>query len=124
MKKIIFKQIGQNIILKTEENTYSKRIIEKTNREEIKKLIENYNSKPSKTTLNKILKYFKKEDKEKLQNQSKKEKIEKVKKIEKEKTNKPSNKELQKAKKLLQDNNYNVTAKTAPSTTTGRKPEY
>ena len=116
MKKIIFKQIGQNIILKTEENTYSKRIIEKTNREEIKKLIENYNSKPSKTTLNKILKYFKKEDKEKLQNQSKKEKIEKVKKIEKEKTNKPSNKELQKAKKLLQDNNYNVTAKTAAPT--------
>jgi len=85
-KEISYKAIGQNVIIVLDEQKYSKKIVEKTEREEIKQLVISYNSKNSKTLENKILLIFIKKQEELKKKKVKSEKI--LKKLEdiKEKT--------------------------------------
>lgn len=121
-KEFAYKSIGQNVILVKGEDKYSRKFSNKEDREIIKALVESYNKKPTIKAEKDIISRMN------LDKEARKEEIETIKKGEKKVAKKPEQEkmlskeeQIEAAKKLLQDNNYNVTAKTAPKTYSGRR---
>ena len=112
------KQVGQNLIIVKGDEKLSRKFENKEERDKVKELAAKYSFKPS-VKLYKEIKSLMSVDKE-----ARKEELKKaVDKAKGKKEEKPveaklvtTEEQIEAAKKLLQDNNYNVTAKTAAPT--------
>ena len=110
------KQVGQNLIIVKGDEKLSRKFENKEERDKVKELAAKYSFKPS-VKLYKEIKSLMSVDKE-----ARKEELKKAAdKAKGRKEEKPAEaklvtteEQIEAAKKLLQDNNYNVTAKTAP----------
>ena len=112
------KQVGQNLIIVKGEEKLSRKFENKEERDKVKELAAKYSFKPSIKLYNEIkslMSVAKEERKEYLKKAADKAKGKKDEKPVEEKLV-TTEEQIEAAKKLLQDNNYNVTAKTAPST--------
>lgn len=82
-KEISYRGIGQNVILNIEGNQYSRKVAEKSERENIKKMVEDYNKKNNAKTVKDLINFMtidtKERKKEIEQAKAKKEVIEKPK---------------------------------------------
>ena len=112
------KQVGQNLIIVKGDEKLSRKFENKEERDKVKELAAKYSFKPS-VKLYKEIKSLMSVDKEERKDYLKKE----ADKAKGKKEQKPAEaklvtteEQIEAAKKLLQDNNYNVTAKTAPAT--------
>ena len=111
------KQVGQNLIIVKGDEKLSRKFENKEERDKVKELAVKYSFKPSVRLYNEI-KSLMSVDKE-----ARKEELKKAAdKAKGKKEEKPAEaklvtteEQIEAAKKLLQDNNYNVTAKTAPA---------
>ena len=110
------KQVGQNLIIVKGDEKLSRKFENKEERDKVKELAAKYSFKPS-VKLYKEIKSLMSVDKEERKEELKKA----ADKAKGKKEEKPveaklvtTEEQIEAAKKLLQDNNYNVTAKTAP----------
>ena len=111
------KQVGQNLIIVKGDEKLSRKFENKEERDKVKELAAKYSFKPS-AKLYKEIKSLMSVDKEERKEELKKA----ADKAKGKKEEKPAEaklvtteEQIEAAKKLLQDNNYNVTAKTAPA---------
>ena len=111
------KQVGQNLIIVKGDEKLSRKFENKEERDKVKELAAKYSFKPS-VKLYKEIKSLMSVDKEERKEELKKA----ANKAKGKKEEKPAEaklvtteEQIEAAKKLLQDNNYNVTAKTAPA---------
>ena len=111
------KQVGQNLIIVKGDEKLSRKFENKEERDKVKELAAKYSFKPS-VKLYKEIKSLMSVDKEERKEELKKA----ADKAKGKKEEKPAEaklvtteEQIEAAKKLLQDNNYNVTAKTAPA---------
>ena len=112
------KQVGQNLIIVKGDEKLSRKFENKEERDKVKELAAKYSFKPSVKLYKEIkslMSVAKEERKEELKKAADKAKGKKDKKPAEEKLV-TTEEQIEAAKKLLQDNNYNVTAKTAPAT--------
>ena len=112
------KQVGQNLIIVKGDEKLSRKFENKEERDKVKELAANYSFKPS-VKLYKEIKSLMSVAKEERKDYLKKA-ADKAKGKTEEKPVEAklvtTEEQIEAAKKLLQDNNYNVTAKTAPAT--------
>ena len=111
------KQVGQNLIIVKGDEKLSRKFENKEERDKVKELAAKYSFKPS-VKLYKEIKSLMSVDKEERKEELKKA----ADKAKGKKEEKPveaklvtTEEQIEAAKKLLEDNNYNVTAKTAPA---------
>ena len=112
------KQVGQNLIIVKGDEKLSRKFENKEERDKVKELAAKYSFKPSVKLYKEIkslMSVAKEERKEDLKKAADKAKGKKEQKPAEEKLV-TTEEQIEAAKKLLQDNNYNVTAKTAPAT--------
>ena len=112
------KQVGQNLIIVKGDEKLSRKFENKEERDKVKELAAKYSFKPSVKLYKEIkslMSVAKEERKEELKKAADKAKGKKEQKPAEEKLV-TTEEQIEAAKKLLQDNNYNVTAKTAPPT--------
>ena len=112
------KQVGQNLIIVKGDEKLSRKFENKEERDKVKELAAKYSFKPSVKLYKEIkslMSVAKEERKEELKKAADKAKGKKEQKPAEEKLV-TTEEQIEAAKKLLQDNNYNVTAKTAPAT--------
>ena len=112
------KQVGQNLIIVKGDEKLSRKFENKEERDKVKELAAKYSFKPSVKLYNEIkslMSVAKEERKEYLKKAADKAKGKKEEKPVEEKLV-TTEEQIEAAKKLLQDNNYNVTAKTAAPT--------
>ena len=112
------KQVGQNLIIVKGDEKLSRKFENKEERDKVKELAAKYSFKPSAKLYKEIkslMSVAKEERKEYLKKAADKAKGKKEEKPVEEKLV-TTEEQIEAAKKLLQDNNYNVTAKTAPAT--------
>ena len=112
------KQVGQNLIIVKGDEKLSRKFENKEERDKVKELAAKYSFKPSVKLYKEIkslMSVDKEERKEELKKAADKAKGKKEKKPAEAKLV-TTEEQIEAAKKLLQDNNYNVTAKTAPAT--------
>ena len=112
------KQVGQNLIIVKGDEKLSRKFENKEERDKVKELAAKYSFKPSVKLYNEIkslMSVAKEERKDYLKKAADK--------VKGKKDEKPveaklvtTEEQIKAAKKLLEDNNYNVTAKTAPAT--------
>ena len=110
------KQVGQNLIIVKGDEKLSRKFENKEERDKVKELAAKYSFKPSVKLYKEIkslMSVAKEERKEYLKKAADKAKGKKEEKPVEEKLV-TTEEQIEAAKKLLQDNNYNVTAKTAP----------
>lgn len=110
------KQVGQNLILVKGDEKLSRKFENKEERDKVKELAAKYSFKPSAKLYKEIkslMSVAKEERKEYLKKAADKAKGKKEEKPVEAKLV-TTEEQIEAAKKLLQDNNYNVTAKTAP----------
>ena len=110
------KQVGQNLIIVKGDEKLSRKFENKEERDKVKELAAKYSFKPSAKLYKEIkslMSVAKEERKEYLKKAADKAKGKKEEKPVEEKLV-TTEEQIEAAKKLLQDNNYNVTAKTAP----------
>ena len=111
------KQVGQNLIIVKGDEKLSRKFENKEERDKVKELAAKYSFKPSVKLYKEIkslMSVAKEERKEELKKAADKAKGKKEQKPAKAKLV-TTEEQIEAAKKLLQDNNYNVTAKTAPA---------
>ena len=112
------KQVGQNLIIVKGDEKLSRKFENKEERDKVKELAAKYSFKPSAKLYKEIkslMSVAKEERKDYLKKAADKAKGKKEQKpVEAELAT--TEEQIEAAKKLLQDNNYNVTAKTAPAT--------
>ena len=111
------KQVGQNLIIVKGDEKLSRKFENKEERDKVKELAAKYSFKPSAKLYKEIkslMSVAKEERKEYLKKAADKAKGKKEEKPVEEKLV-TTEEQIEAAKKLLQDNNYNVTAKTAPA---------
>ena len=111
------KQVGQNLIIVKGDEKLSRKFENKEERDKVKELAAKYSFKPSVKLYKEIkslMSVAKEERKEYLKKAADKAKGKKEEKPVEEKFV-TTEEQIEAAKKLLQDNNYNVTAKTAPA---------
>ena len=112
------KQVGQNLIIVKGDEKLSRKFENKEERDKVKELAAKYSFKPSVKLYNEIkslMSVAKEERKEYLKKAADKAKGKKEEKPVEEKLV-TTEEQIKAAKKLLEDNNYNVTAKTAAPT--------
>ena len=112
------KQVGQNLIIVKGDEKLSRKFENKEERDKVKELAAKYSFKPSVKLYKEIkslMSVAKEERKEYLKKAADKAKGKKEEKPVEEKLV-TTEEQIEAAKKLLQDNNYNVTAKTAAPT--------
>ena len=112
------KQVGQNLIIVKGDEKLSRKFENKEERDKVKELAAKYSFKPSAKLYKEIkslMSVAKEERKEELKKAADKAKGKKEQKPAEEKLV-TTEEQIEAAKKLLQDNNYNVTAKTAAPT--------
>ena len=112
------KQVGQNLIIVKGDEKLSRKFENKEERDKVKELAAKYSFKPSVKLYKEIkslMSVAKEERKEELKKAADKAKGKKNEKPVEAKLVTTEG-QIKVAKKLLQDNNYNVTAKTAPAT--------
>ena len=112
------KQVGQNLIIVKGDEKLSRKFENKEERDKVKELAAKYSFKPSVKLYKEIkslMSVAKEERKEELKKAADKAKGKKEQKPAEAKLV-TTEEQIEAAKKLLQDNNYNVTAKTAPAT--------
>ena len=112
------KQVGQNLIIVKGDEKLSRKFENKEERDKVKELAAKYSFKPSAKLYKEIkslMSVAKEERKEYLKKAADKAKGKKEEKPVEEKLV-TTEEQIEAAKKLLQDNNYNVTAKTAAPT--------
>ena len=112
------KQVGQNLIIVKGDEKLSRKFENKEERDKVKELAAKYSFKPSVKLYNEIkslMSVAKEERKEYLKKAADKAKGKKEEKPAEAKLV-TTEEQIEAAKKLLQDNNYNVTAKTAAPT--------
>ena len=112
------KQVGQNLIIVKGDEKLSRKFENKEERDKVKELAAKYSFKPSAKLYKEIknlMSVAKEERKDYLKKAADKAKGKKEQKPAEEKLV-TTEEQIEAAKKLLQDNNYNVTAKTAPAT--------
>ena len=112
------KQVGQNLIIVKGDEKLSRKFENKEERDKVKELAAKYSFKPSVKLYKEIkslMSVAKEERKEYLKKAADKAKGKKEEKPVEAKLV-TTEEQIEAAKKLLQDNNYNVTAKTAPAT--------
>ena len=112
------KQVGQNLIIVKGDEKLSRKFENKEERDKVKELAAKYSFKPSAKLYKEIkslMSVAKEERKEELKKAADKAKGKKEQKPAEAKLV-TTEEQIEAAKKLLQDNNYNVTAKTAPAT--------
>ena len=112
------KQVGQNLIIVKGDEKLSRKFENKEERDKVKELAAKYSFKPSAKLYKEIkslMSVAKEERKEYLKKAADKAKGKKEEKPVEEKLV-TTEEQIKAAKKLLQDNNYNVTAKTAAPT--------
>ena len=110
------KQVGQNLIIVKGDEKLSRKFENKEERDKVKELAAKYSFKPSVKLYKEIkslMSVAKEERKEELKKAADKAKGKKEEKPAEAKLV-TTEEQIEAAKKLLQDNNYNVTAKTAP----------
>ena len=110
------KQVGQNLIIVKGEEKLSRKFENKEERDKVKELAAKYSFKPTVKLYKEIkslMSVAKEERKEYLKKAADKAKGKKEEKPAEAKLV-TTEEQIEAAKKLLQDNNYNVTAKTAP----------
>ena len=110
------KQVGQNLIIVKGDEKLSRKFENKEERDKVKELAAKYSFKPSAKLYKEIkslMSVAKEERKKYLKKAADKAKGKKEEKPVEEKLV-TTEEQIEAAKKLLQDNNYNVTAKTAP----------
>ena len=110
------KQVGQNLIIVKGDEKLSRKFENKEERDKVKELAAKYSFKPSVKLYKEIkslMSVAKEERKEYLKKAADKAKGKTEEKPAEEKLV-TTEEQIEAAKKLLQDNNYNVTAKTAP----------
>ena len=110
------KQVGQNLIIVKGDEKLSRKFENKEERDKVKELAAKYSFKPSVKLYKEIkslMSVAKEERKEYLKKAADKAKGKKEEKPAEAKLV-TTEEQIEAAKKLLQDNNYNVTAKTAP----------
>lgn len=111
------KQVGQNIIIVKDNTTYSRKFADKDERESIKQLAASYSFKPTVKLFKEIVS---------IMNADKEQRVQEVKEVKEGKKGKVVTKpaeeklltteeQIAAAKKLLEDNNYNVAIKQAPA---------
>ena len=111
------KQVGQNLIIVKGDEKLSRKFENKEERDKVKELAAKYSFKPSLKLYKEIkslMSVAKEERKEYLKKAADKAKGKKEEKPAEAKLV-TTEEQIEAAKKLLQDNNYNVTAKTAPA---------
>ena len=111
------KQVGQNLIIVKGDEKLSRKFENKEERDKVKELAAKYSFKPSAKLYKEIkslMSVAKEERKEYLKKAADKAKGKKEEKPVEAKLV-TTEEQIEAAKKLLQDNNYNVTAKTAPA---------
>lgn len=111
------KQVGQNLIIVKGDEKLSRKFENKEERDKVKELAAKYSFKPSVKLYKEIkslMSVAKEERKEYLKKAADKAKGKKEEKPAEAKLV-TTEEQIEAAKKLLQDNNYNVTAKTAPA---------
>ena len=111
------KQVGQNLIIVKGDEKLSRKFENKEERDKVKELAAKYSFKPSVKLYKEIkslMSVAKEERKEELKKAADKAKGKKEEKPAEAKLV-TTEEQIEAAKKLLQDNNYNVTAKTAPA---------
>ena len=112
------KQVGQNLIIVKGDEKLSRKFENKEERDKVKELAAKYSFKPSAKLYKEIkslMSVAKEERKDYLKKAADKAKGKKEQKPAEEKLV-TTEEQIEAAKKLLQDNNYNVTAKIAPAT--------
>ena len=112
------KQVGQNLIIVKGDEKLSRKFENKEERDKVKELAAKYSFKPSVKLYKEIkslMSVAKEERKDYLKKAADKAKGKKEQKPAEEKLV-TTEEQIKTAKKLLEDNNYNVTAKTAPAT--------
>ena len=112
------KQVGQNLIIVKGDEKLSRKFENKEERDKVKELAAKYSFKPSVKLYNEIkslMSVAKEERKEELKKAADKAKGKKEQKPAEAKLV-TTEEQIKAAKKLLEDNNYNVTAKTAAPT--------
>lgn len=110
------KQVGQNLIIVKGDEKLSRKFENKEERDKVKELAAKYSFKPSAKLYKEIkslMSVAKEERKEELKKAADKAKGKKEQKPAEEKLV-TTEEQIEVAKKLLEDNNYHVTAKTAP----------
>ena len=111
------KQVGQNLIIVKGDEKFSRKFENKEERDKVKELAAKYSFKPSAKLYKEIkslMSVAKEERKDYLKKAADKAKGKKEEKPAEAKLV-TTEEQIEAAKKLLQDNNYNVTAKTAPA---------
>ena len=111
------KQVGQNLIIVKGDEKLSRKFENKEERDKVKELAAKYSFKPSVKLYKEIkslMSVAKEERKEELKKAADKAKGKKEEKPAEAKLV-TTEEQIEAAKKLLEDNNYNVTAKTAPA---------
>ena len=112
------KQVGQNLIIVKGDEKLSRKFENKEERDKVKELAAKYSFKPSiklYKEIKSLMSVAKEERKEELKKAADKAKVKKAQKPAEEKLV-TTEEQIEAAKKLLEDNNYNVTAKIAPAT--------
>ena len=112
------KQVGQNLIIVKGDEKLSRKFENKEERDKVKELAAKYSFKPSVKLYNEIkslMSVAKEERKDYLKKAADKAKG-KIEEKPAEAKLVTTEEQIKAAKKLLEDNNYNVTAKTAPAT--------
>lgn len=127
-EEIGLKQVGQNVMLNIKGEGFSRRIVDKEEREELKTLVAGYNKRNSKAKEKSILAIIQKgksTEKQRVSKarkssvtQTRKKVVEKAPVVKKSKED-----EIAEAKKLLKDEGFEVSKK-APKTHVGRRREY
>lgn len=115
-KEFNIKQVGQNLIIVKGDEKLSRKFENKEERDKVKELAAKYSFKPSiklYKEIKSLMSIAKEERKEYLKKAADKAKGKTEEKPAEEKLV-TTEEQIEAAKKLLQDNNYNVTAKTAP----------
>lgn len=123
-KEISVRTVGRNVLMKIDGESFSRAVKSKEDREAIKEKVLAYNKRNSLKKEKEIIKFM-------LENKSTPtERKEVVKKAVAKKTVKPKTKkltkaqEIEKAKKLLEENNYSVNEKRAKQARVSRRGEY
>jgi hypothetical protein len=113
-KEIAYRSIGQNVILVIDGKKVTKRMKLKKDREALKTKVEAYNKRNSIKKETEIISIMQ-EGKTTEKQRTEKAKTESKGKVKKEvKAKKVTKADIEKAKKLLEDNDYRVTAKSVP----------
>ena len=111
------KQVGQNIIIVKDNTIYSRRFADKDEREHVKQLAASYSFKPTQKLFKEIISIM---NADKVERVKEVQEVKETKKGKSKAVTKPAEEKLQTtdeqiaaAKKLLEDNNYNVSARQA-----------